>query len=347
VFNQPICQQCGQPILGQYITALNAVWHPEHFLCAACHRPIGDSSYNVQDGRPYHTQCFIERFAPRCAWCGKPLSGRYLQAEGKSYHPECYREHVVPRCAYCDAPLTGEYLVDAWGTKFCKRHQQEFPACEFCGRLIPPAQQEKVVPGDPRAPQSVRCPICRSRAIENMAQARPLFDEVARWAETQLPAFAGASLRLELVDRATLTRYMRGMSASQTSEPHTLGVTLSTTHTLNGREVRTEVNGIAVLRGLPTPLFQGTVAHELGHAWLVMQGIKGLPPWAEEGFCEMLSYRYYSYLHTPESRHYAGNIERNPNPVYGDGFRRVRATIDRLGFQNYVTALSSTKRLPA
>lgn len=342
--NQLVCRQCGQPIEGQYITALNAVWHPEHFLCAACHQPIGDESFNVQDGQPYHPRCYIERVAPRCAYCGKPLTGRYIQAEGKNYHPDCYRDHVVARCAYCNAPLTGEYLVDAWGTKFCKRHKQEFPACEFCGRLIPPAQQER---GDPRALQSERCPVCRSRAIESMSQARPLFDEVARWARTQLPDFNNASLKLELCDRATLARYMQGKGGVHGSEPHTLGVTLSTTHTLNGREVRTEVNGIAVLQGLPVPLFQGTLAHELGHAWLVMQGIKGLPPWAEEGFCEVLAFRYYTHLNTPESRYYAESIERNPHPIYGEGFRRVRATMDRMGFVNYVTTLRATKRPPA
>jgi len=228
----------------------------------------------------------------------------------------------------------GEYLVDAWGTKFCKRHKQEFPTCEFCGRLIQPAQQER---GDPRTIQSIRCPVCRSRAIASLLQARPLFGEVAQWAGAQLPAFEKASsLKLELCDRATLARHKQGSGSGQGSEPHTLGVTLSTTHTLNGREVRTEVNGIAVLQGLPTPLFQGTLAHELGHAWLVMQGIKGLPPWSEEGLCELLAYRYY-----------AGSIERNPHPIYGDGFRRVRAITDRIGFLNYVTILRMNKGPPA
>ena len=163
-----------------------------------------------------------------------------------------------------------------------------------------------------------------------------------------MPAFENASsLKLELCDRATLARYMQGRGGAQGSEPHTLGVTLSTMHTINGREVDTEVNGIAVLQGLPTPLFQGTLAHELGHAWLVMQGIKGLPPWSEEGLCELLAYRYYTQLNTPEGRYYAENIERNPNPVYGNGFRRVRAIADRVGFLNYMTILRTTKRPPA
>ena len=101
-----------------------------------------------------------------------------------------------------------------------------------------------------------------------------------------------------------------------------------------------------MLQGLPAPLFQGVVVHELGHVWLVVHDIKGLPPWAEEGFCELLAYRYYSGLNTPEGRFYAAGIENNPSPVYGEGFRRVRAMADRVGFSRLVESLQTTKRLP-
>ena len=113
-------------------------------------------------------------------------------------------------------------------------------------------------------------------------------------------------------------------------------------------EVRTDVDGIAVLRGLPTPLFQGIIAHELGHVWMVTQGITTLAPWVEEGLCELLAHRYYTYLNTPESRHYAlYSIQQNPHPIYGEGFREVRATVSRLGFLNYVTQLRANKHPPA
>lgn len=302
---QPMCKYCGKPVWGRYITALNAVWHPEHFLCAACHLPIDGSSFSVHEGQPYHSACFVER--------------------------------VLPRCVYCNAPLSGTFLVDAWGNKFCARHEQEYPTCEFCSRLIPPAQQEHSA----GKLNSVRCPVCRVRAIETSEQARAAFAGVKRWVGSQGLTFNNLPLSLRLCDRDFLAKYGRALS-----QPHMLGVTLSTTQSMNGRERRTDIDGVAVLQDLPTPLFEGVVTHELGHVWLIVQAIKGLPTWAEEGFCELLAYRYHMQLNTPESRYHAENIANNPDPVYGEGFRGVRAIADRLGFQHLLETLRATKKMP-
>jgi DNA-directed RNA polymerase subunit RPC12/RpoP len=367
---QPVCKQCGQLIFGNYITALGATWHPEHFVCAACHKPIGDASFHEYKGRPYHAECYLQQVAPRCAYCGKPLVGQYEVVDGKPYHPECYenyvaprcaycgkpllgqyqiyqgksyhpacfRDHVAPHCVYCGKPLTAEHIVNFWGEHYCKEHQAQYPACAFCGRLVLPQQQET----GPQKSNSIRCPVCRSTAIETLNQAEPIFDRLKQWMVKQGLTFNNIPLTLELCDRATLSVYMR-----ERGEPHTLGVTRSTTHSVNGREVRTEVNGIAVLRGMPKSLFQGVCIHELGHAWLVIQGIKGLPSWSEEGFCELLSYRYYTEMNTLESRYHIKGIEENPSPIYGDGFRRIRAIADRMGFSRFVEELRTSKRVPA
>jgi hypothetical protein len=127
---------------------------------------------------------------------------------------------------------------------------------------------------------------------------------------------------------------------------YSLGATVSSTYTQNGRVVRTEIGGVAVLRGLPATLFQGVTVHELGHVWLIVHSIQNLPSWAEEGFCELLSYRFYTEMNTPESRHYALAIEQNTDPVYGVGFQHVRARVVALGFERFLDSLRTTKGLP-
>ncbi|GCE11560.1 protein DA1 [Tengunoibacter tsumagoiensis] len=331
----PICKQCGQPIQGRYITALNATWHPQHFVCAACQRPFEGESFMVHNDAPYHQTCYQNTILPRCAACGQPLSGKYVidPRTNSSYHESCYQNTVVPRCTYCNKPLMGEFLVDQWGNKFCQEHKQQFPACQFCGRLIPPAQQE-------HGSDLQRCQICRSTAIEEISIARPLFGQVVRWMNGQGLLYHNQPISLELCDRVKLSERLK-----ERHDPHSLGVTMSTTYTRNGQYLKTDIDGVSVLHGMPSVLFQGVTAHELGHVWLIVHEVRGLPSWAEEGFCELLAYRYYGGQSGAESAYFAKNIEQNRDPVYGDGFRRVKAIADREGFARFLSNLQTTKKM--
>jgi hypothetical protein len=297
-----ICKGCGQPIWGTYLNALGSVWHPEHFVCAGCGNPIPGASFQVYQGAPYHVECYTRQFALHCVYCGKPL--------------------------------IGQYLVDAWGQTFCAVHQTQFPACAYCSRLVPPQQREV-------GANAVRCPICRSTAIETSGEAKPLFSQVIRWTSSQGLVYLNLRLNLDLCGRAHLADLLQ-----ESHEGHSLGATTSATYTNNGRVVRTEVSGIAVLQGLPSTLFQGVTVHELGHVWLIVHGIHTLPTWAEEGFCEWLSYRYYLDTNTPESLYHSRGEEQNRDPVYGEGFRRIRALVEKVGFPRFIETLQTTKRLP-
>jgi len=240
-------------------------------------------------------------------------------------------------CAYCGKPLIGSYLVDYWDTKFCSEHQGQYSPCRFCGRLVPPYHQESRI----NRSEGVRCPICRASAIEFIVQARPIFARLVQWMNGQGLLYNNLRLHIELRNRKQLARFL-----SDPGDTQSLGATLFTTYTEKGQTVRTEVNGVAILRGLPSTLFQGVTVHELGHAWLAVHGVTSLPRWAKEGFCELLAHRLYTQLGTVESRYHARSIEQNSDPDYGDGFRRARALADTIGFRPLVETLRTTKQMP-
>ena len=365
----PLCKYCGQSVWGNFITALGATWHPEHFLCAGCGRPLFEETFQIVDGKPYHEACYLNYQAPRCAYCGQPIAGTYQKSDGHTYHSECYRDHIALRCAYCNQPisgvyqkldghayhsecyrdhvaarcvycgkpLVGQYMVDAWGEHYCPEHQEQYPRCAFCSRLVPPGQQ---TPGW-QDYGVTRCIVCRAHAIESAEQAQPFFQACKRWIAEQGFRFNQLPLRLKLHERATLIGMLQGRSIN-----HPLGVTLSSRQVRNGAVYNSHIEGVAVLQGMPPTLFAGVVLHELGHVWLTVHGIDQLPPWAEEGFCQLLSYRYYQSLQTPEAQYHAERLESASDPIYGDGFRHMRALADKMGFQHLVEHLQTTRRLP-
>eukprot|EP01111_Echinosteliopsis_oligospora_P009335 TRINITY_DN2720_c0_g1_i3.p1 TRINITY_DN2720_c0_g1~~TRINITY_DN2720_c0_g1_i3.p1 ORF type:complete len:679 (-),score=128.88 TRINITY_DN2720_c0_g1_i3:71-2107(-) len=54
----PTCNGCkGGIVTGATLKALDAIWHPECFVCTACKKQFGKMGYTLEDGRPYHATC--------------------------------------------------------------------------------------------------------------------------------------------------------------------------------------------------------------------------------------------------------------------------------------------------
>ena len=291
------------PIVGAYVAAMNHVWHPDHFRCAHCKRPITTDRFYVHDGVPYHARC--------------------------------YRDSIATPCAYCGRTLLGPYMEDEWGARYCVEHENHLPRCFFCGRLAHERHEHSTYEGE-----RLICRTCRSSAIYSDAQARTMLMQLMEWAHCQGLSFNGPVPQLHLYEQAQLGALGRAHGGEE------LGTTLSTTYQLSHSEVHRVVDGVAILRGLPSMVLAGTIAHELGHVWLIMQAILDWPKSDEEGFCQLLAHRYYIQLDTDDSRCQARRIERNPDAIYGDGFRCVRAVADAVGFHQLIRIIVATKRLP-
>lgn len=268
-----------------------------------------------------------------CDVCKRPIANQaYYEHQGKRYHTDCYDKWIAPRCAYCGKILS-KYVQDAWGTQFCPEHQT-FPRCDFCGRYITPQEHETRPEKD-----FTRCSVCRATGVELLTKALPTFNLLFRWISQQGMTFDGAQVRLGLYTRDEL-----GIFRSASEGADFLGTTRYSRYFQDSNLMRLDIE-IALLRGMPATLFQGTAVHELTHAWLACHNVTTLDSLHEEGFCELLAFTFYQSIPSMESRYYADRIATSPDPVYGAGFRQVRAIAERSSLRKVIETLGTHARL--
>ncbi|XP_075117748.1 transforming growth factor beta-1-induced transcript 1 protein isoform X2 [Leptodactylus fuscus] len=154
----PRCALCDLPILQNLVTALGRTWHPEHFCCKICRKPIGEEGFHEKDEDPYCSYDYYRIFGTVCAGCSEPVTESYISALNGLWHPQCFVCHVCRTpflngsffendglplcethyhscrgslCAGCDQPITGR-CVTAMGRKFHPQHL----SCTFCLRQL-------------------------------------------------------------------------------------------------------------------------------------------------------------------------------------------------------------------
>jgi paxillin len=152
------CAACNRPILGEVISALGRIFHPEHFVCGNCQLPLGTSNFYEQDGVPNCERCYQELLCPRCAHCDEPILDRCVTALGKKWHMEhfictqclngfpdgsfferdarpycekCFTGAFAPRCAGCNQAVQGA-SINALGQQW---HPNCF-VCQYCQRAF-------------------------------------------------------------------------------------------------------------------------------------------------------------------------------------------------------------------
>lgn len=87
----PLCGQCGQPVTGQCVTALEQSWHPEHFICTKCCKPFDNQQFFELDGKPYCDACMQDAAAPKCQQCGNAITGKCVTIQSGKFHSECFK----------------------------------------------------------------------------------------------------------------------------------------------------------------------------------------------------------------------------------------------------------------
>jgi len=238
-------------------------------------------------------------------------------------------------CPICGVLLAGSVEQDAWGNNYCHKHSKEYPRCSCCQRLI---CDQLTKGGVAYKDNRLVCNLCRQTAIDTKEQAKPYFEALAAWLNGQGFVFQNLKLHIDLVYSYEMTPTTYAANGEQQ------GVIYKVFQV--GHSSVRKVNGVAILKGLSRQVMEGVAVHELGHAWLFLKGIDGLSLPVEEGFCNMLSYQYHGEYNTAEARFCRNIIERNPDKIYGDGFREVFAAVQKHGLSYVAGYLQNRRMLP-
>ncbi|KAK9739333.1 LIM domain [Popillia japonica] len=127
-----ICFTCNKRIEGQVLTALDKTYHPEHFVCEKCKKPICDNKFRTHDGRAYCEEDYNRMFVAQCFGCGQSISGKFISALGHDWH----EEHFL--CSWCNSKLIGQTFMEHMGKPICQKCFKDNVAskCKRCGQGI-------------------------------------------------------------------------------------------------------------------------------------------------------------------------------------------------------------------
>lgn len=289
--------------------------------CAECGKAI-TGAYVEALGNAYHSNHFL------CGSCHRPIIGKYYPKDGRPYHYDCYNNLFAIRCTICHQPITDRYISDYWGNRFHENHLNDYPFCYYCHR---PITQKQSKGGYRLTDGRILCGYCGEHAVLNYKQAQKYAEEarslMAKW------GFPLPKIPVNLLLKEQL---------EEMSGPNTLGLTHSV---LRGRT--RSVPSISMCNGLPRQVFMGTMMHEYTHAWLFLKtGKMHRSRMLEEGICDFVSYLYQVYCGEAAASYFVKQLDENPDPIYGDGFRRVKAFAAANGSAAVVNQLANMDDFP-
>ncbi|HWR89765.1 MAG TPA: protein DA1 [Dissulfurispiraceae bacterium] len=302
--------------------AFSAAPAPAGVVCHHCGEEIEGPHMQVDD-RFFHPGHLI------CPLCNEPIQGSVAKEDGKYYHPECYKQKDLPKCDICGQAMEGRYLTDDWGMKYHEYHEKLMMRCTYCRRLVPglPSFESPHF----RDGRTV-CDRCNSTAVRKEDEADELFRDVKAKVARYGFVFPDREIPVHLATASHLEDMMAKKGVN--------GVTHFKTVSRFGDQ-RTENVEIYILEGLPHFKFVEVAAHELCHAWIRLNDNHGLDEVFEEGSCQALAVMVLTGEKSPEAERAIADIEKNMDPVYGDGYRLAKQYIADTGVGGWLAYLST------
>lgn len=227
------------------------------------------------------------------------------------------KDALVPtKCVVCGNIIVGAYYMDVLGNKVCMHHKDKAVHCLSCGRLC--SKEKATYIGH----SQFICETCASNSPQDK-DIPPITEYVRKHlSDVGLDGIPDFILhRVELDELHKISG-----SASEGC------ATYDGVH-----------SDIYVLKYLSKTCYAGVLAHEMLHLW---QYRNGLSPRQDicEGFCNLGSYEIYKAIGTDVALSRISGLEQDPDPIYGNGFRRVKSVYDTGGWSMVIDKIKSTKK---
>jgi hypothetical protein len=273
----------------------------------------------------------------KCDHCGKVIRGQYIESDSKNYHHNCYREHIALRCSLCGGTINGEYYEDYWGNVVHAEHKGKTAQCKYCRRFI----SEEISGGGFKYDDGREvCGICVQSAITDAVNAESIKSSVQGTLKRYGISVEDKEIPLFLVNKNAMSELARGFHADPLGFTH-----YEETRYSDGRRSDQKFK-IYILIGLPHYEFIGALAHELMHAWLFSNASFDIDPMLREGSCNYAAYLVLKENSDREAKFVLENMHADSNPLYGDGFRRVKDFVERHKVPHWLNYLMSNELPP-
>jgi hypothetical protein len=323
-----ICYTCQKPILGPYLSLINRAYHRDCVFCAGCKEKL-EGAYQADSGQVYHPLCFQKKKGLVCTTCRQLLGPKWVVHNKQNYHPACLEKIIPDKCDYCGEGLVGRYFIDPWGQKVHARHRLK--SCDCCQKILMKSGLAYSL-GEGR----YHCDSCQGSSVKSPSEVRVILGRLLE--ELNEIHITGLPRDVPVVVRGL--RDLKALSRKHSDNPKGLTKTQIKT-SLTGKNLSHE---IYILYGLPHIEFKGVLAHELMHVWLHENRIK-LNSAQTEGLCNMATFMVYSKDKSTLAKHLLEGMMKNPDPIYGQGYRSMLAQVQRTGWKNFLDELLVNKEL--
>lgn len=238
-------------------------------------------------------------------------------------------QDFMTTCLICHEPIIGSYYIDSWQQIVHTHH--EIKLCFNCGRIV---MNEGIRLNDGRH-------IC-FQCQPSLVKTKQDVDWVNEKTRKMLTKIGFNDIPQDVPIEICDSNKLNSLYGENIINPNQRGLAQFTQLSQNG--VFKVEHKVYIIDNLTKTVFAGVLAHELLHVWQNQKNINA-PQNITEGFCNLGSFLMYKTINNEVSIKLIDSLNKDENPIYGDGFRKIKEFYDKNGLNELIKRMKGYKQL--